>query len=348
MQAILLTGASGVIGQALLKCFTDSTLFCLVRRRRVDFPNAILIHGDVSRPRLGLSREDYAEIARHIDAVVHSAAVTDFNQSQEVMTRTNIDGTHNVLQLAATAGVPLYYVGTAYSSVGQAGFAANAYELSKRAAEAAVRASGVPSVIVRPSIIVGDSTTGEIGRAQGFHFILRLLARNLLPLVPATPNAYVDFISQDLVARIIADLVKRGQTGVEYWLTQGERALTLQQVMELCIRELSRLTGRPVSTPRTIDPEIFDRLIRPVFFPALPATLRCGLDRALTFAKYFNIDRPLPTSLPSLQSELKTGPWPSLELTLVRNVERLLGHRTRVPPGLHDPRTDGIESQAYG
>ena len=336
MKSILLTGASGVIGQALLKCLTESTIVCLVRRTPVHSPNAVSVTGDVSLPRLGLSRGEYANLAKRIDVVIHCAAVTDFSQPQAAIVQANVDGTRHMLELAATANVPLYYIGTAFSgSVGQAnGFAANAYELSKGMAEAVVKASGVPNVIIRPSIIIGDSKTGEIARAQGFHLIMKLLAEESLPVLPIAPamqHGYLDFIPQDVVARIIAGLVIRGDSKGEYWLTQGDDALRVKTVVDLCIEHATRITGRTVSHPRAVDPEVFDRLIRPAFFPTLPANIRRVIEYALSFAKYLNMDRPLPTSLPSLELQSMVGPLPSLELTFVRNLERLLGRRKRIP-----------------
>jgi nucleoside-diphosphate-sugar epimerase len=336
VRAIFLTGASGVLGQALQKSFADSTLFCLVRRNSVSAPNAVPIFGDIAQPRLGLSRSDYAELTQDTDLVIHAAAVTDFNQPEDVINQTNVDGTRNVVEFAAAAKVPLYYVSTAFSQeFGNAGdFGANAYELSKQAAEVVVRTSGIPSLILRPSIVVGDSSTGAIGRSQGFHFMLKLICKGFFPLGPAAPGSYVDTIPRDVVARIIAALVERGDASGEVWLTLGDRALTVDRLVDLCVEHAPRLTGREIHRPRLVTPDVFDRLIRPVFLPALPDDLRSMLDRALGYAKYFNIREPLPSSLPELESELDIGPVPSPEATLVRNLEYLTSRTARVREGV--------------
>src|SRR5262245_51134122 len=116
LKSILLTGASGVMGQALLKCLGQSALVCLVRRTPVSSPNAVIIAGDISRPRLGLDQANYNDLAKRVDVVIHAAAVTDFTQPHAAIHGANVDGTRNVLEFAAKANVPLYYVGTAFSA----------------------------------------------------------------------------------------------------------------------------------------------------------------------------------------------------------------------------------------
>ncbi|MDB5502868.1 MAG: Male sterility domain protein [Tardiphaga sp.] len=323
MTAIFVTGATGVVGQALIARLPWAQLYCLVRRTPVSGRNIQPIAGDISLPRLGLTRSEYVELAGRINLVVHAAAITDFEQPQDTINQTNVEGTQNIIELACTASVPLYYIGTAFSetrtSIG--GFDANSYEISKRAAEQVVRSSGVPHVILRPSVVVGDSRTGAISRFQGFHLVMGLLLRGLLPMAPAAPSSYIDFVPQDLVARIIAGLIERGDTHGEHWLTLGDSAITLQQLVEWCLEHATRLTGRTVARPRAFSPDAFERLIRPVFLPALPPHLRQLFDRALHMARYFNIDQAFPSSVPRLCAELNIEKLPQPQPTLARNIE---------------------------
>jgi nucleoside-diphosphate-sugar epimerase len=323
VKAILLTGGSGVLGRVLRERLRHTTLFCLVRRTPIADQNIIPLMGDVSRVRLGLTRSEYVELAGRIDLIIHAAAVTDFDRAPELYSGTNVDGTKNVVELADAANVPLYYIGTAFSDGPGyfSSFGADSYQQSKRAAEAFVRSCGLPSVILRPSIIVGDSNTGAIGRFQGFHSIIDLACRGMLPFALASPDSYMDLVPQDLVARIIVALIERGDRSGDYWLTLGDRALTVAQLLNICVEHASRLTGRQIPRPRAFAPDVFERLIKPVFLPALPPDVRDVLNRALRYAKYCNIDTPFPTSLPALASELDIGELPSPELTLVRNLE---------------------------
>ncbi|HXG54451.1 MAG TPA: SDR family oxidoreductase [Vicinamibacterales bacterium] len=81
-RTILLTGATGFLGAALLKELlgaSDATIVCLVRPTSqpiaVSEPGRLrTITGDLSRPRLGLSDASYDALAHEVDAVCHAAA----------------------------------------------------------------------------------------------------------------------------------------------------------------------------------------------------------------------------------------------------------------------------------
>lgn len=90
---------------------------------------------------------------------------------------------------------------------------------SKRAAEEVVRAAPVPWAIARPSVVIGDAVTGEIASLQALHAVAPAVARNLVPLVPVQPDARIDFIPSDTVARALAE-VEEPLCG-EFWLTGG-------------------------------------------------------------------------------------------------------------------------------
>lgn len=322
MKTILLTGASGVVGRTLIDALGDCRLLCLIHRMPVSAPHVSCITGDITRPRLGLTRSEYNAIGGRIDLVLHAAAVTDFEQPRDAIMQTNVVGTRHVVDLTRDAGVPLIYVGTAFSQTRSSldRFDANAYEVSKRDAEAVVRDSGVAAVIVRPSIVVGDSVSGAIMRFQGFHYILGMWMRGLLPIGAGGAASLVDFVPQDLVASAIAALIARGDRHGEHWITLGDRALTLERIVDLCIAYAARIDRRIVTRPRIYDFETFDRLIRPVFFHALPASLRQSFDRAMTVARYLNIDHPFPTSLPQFEADFGIA-LPPPETTLLRNLD---------------------------
>ena len=71
-RTILLTGGSGVVGQALLQQLTATTVICLTRRQTVSGANLIAIPGDVTQPKLGLTDALFHSLARRVDGIVHS------------------------------------------------------------------------------------------------------------------------------------------------------------------------------------------------------------------------------------------------------------------------------------
>src|SRR5262252_5021765 len=164
-RTVLLTGASGVVGRALLPRLRDFDVACLVHRSPVSGPNVTAVPGDIAKPMLGLAEQAYVELAARVDAVIHCAAVTDFSRTDGSLEATNIAGTEHVAAFAAAADAVLCHVSTAFvhtKTDGDRGRTAIGYAASKSAAEESVRSSGVPHVILRPSVVIGDSATGEI------------------------------------------------------------------------------------------------------------------------------------------------------------------------------------------
>jgi nucleoside-diphosphate-sugar epimerase len=302
-RTVLLTGASGVVGRALLPRLHDMDVVCLVHRTPVHGPGISSVHGDVTQPHLGLSQSDYAALARRVDAVIHSAAITDFNRTDGSLEATNVGGTEHVVALAADAGRPLYHVSTAFlhaKAEGERGRTAVGYAASKRAGEDVVRASGVPHVILRPSVVIGDSQTGEIESFQGFYGVAGAILGGMVPMIPFDPTWPVDFVPCDVVADAIATAVEQRLTAGEFWVTAGERALRLEDAVSLTV-ELGAEFGLVVDQPRFVPPDLFDRLIAPVFLDALPAKVRITVLRLLEFfAAYLSMDSAMPSSLADL------------------------------------------------
>ena len=102
-RTVLLTGASGVVGSALLQRLRVVEVVCLVHRTPVTGPGIRSVRGDVSAPQLGLDPATYARLATTVDAVVHCAAVTEFNRTDGSLEATNVTGTQHVVDFAARA-----------------------------------------------------------------------------------------------------------------------------------------------------------------------------------------------------------------------------------------------------
>lgn len=321
-KTILVTGATGVLGQALLEKLSDANLLCLVHQTSLrQLPeNASTVTGDITAPRLGLSRGTFAKLAARIDCIVHGAAVTNFAAPDDMIHRTNVGGTGHILELAAAAEVPTYYVSTAFVRPGDAKVP-NAYVRSKRRAEHVVQTSSLPHTIIRPSIIVGDSQSGAIAQFQGLHLVAGLVLRGALPVVPASPSAYVDFVAQDIVADTIEVLIERDEVGGEYWVTTGDESPSLSRLFDIAVERAIELVGCAVDPPRIVSPDVFDRLIGPVFLPALPSGLRRKFTQALHLSEYMNISEPLPSSLPGLRARVGITSTPEPETVFVRNLK---------------------------
>ena len=322
-RTVLLTGAAGVVGSALRARLRDLDVTCLVHRSPVAGPNETTVRGDIAAPMLGLADQAYARLAANVDAVIHCAAVTDFNRAAGGLEATNIAGTEHVAAFAAAANAVLYHVSTAFVHTtvdGDRGRTAIGYASSKLAAEQVVRSSGVPHVILRPSVVIGDSVTGEIAAFQGLHQVAAGMFAGIVPMIPFDPSWPIDFVPADIVADAIACVVENRVDEGEFWISAGEKALRLDEGVAVAV-ELARAMGVSIDMPRFVPPEMFDRLIGPVFLDVLPVRIRRNVVRMLEFfttylqsgdVKPSSLDqlaalgaRPLPDQRESLRNSLR-------------------------------------------
>ena len=317
--SILLTGATGVLGRGLLARGFAGQVTGLVHNDPGVNLGIECIQGDVALPRLGLSPDSFRDLARDIDCIVHAGGLTSFGSRQEDLLKTNVQGTANVLDFAARANASFYYVSTAFVAARSQLPPNSAYDQSKREAEALVKATAIrATTIIRPSIIVGDSQTGWIPRFQGIHTIAAAVVRGTLPIFPAPPDAYIDFLPLDVVSDLVVGLVESNLTG-EYWLTAGHEALRLAEIIEVC-HEFASHVGRPISRLRFVDADIVDRLIRPAFGETLPAGVGRSFKRLGEMAEYANIIEPLPSSVNELKARFRTGPYLDLKTAFWNNL----------------------------
>jgi nucleoside-diphosphate-sugar epimerase len=302
-RTVLLTGASGVVGRAVLQRLRDCDVVCLVHRSPVSRPGVTTVQGDINEPMFGLDRQAYAALAAEVDAVIHCAAVTEFNRTDGSLEATNIAGTGHVAAFVAAANAVLYHVSTAFVHTtvnGDRGRTAIGYAASKSAAEQVVRSSGVPHVILRPSVVIGNSGTGEIAAFQGLHRVAAGMFAGIVPMIPFEPGWPIDFVPADIVADAIACVVQNQVSQGEFWITAGEKALRLDEAVAIAV-EVGRELGVSVDVPRFVPPEMFDRLIGPVFLDALPDKIRRNVLRMLEFfTTYLQSGQNKPSSLDQL------------------------------------------------
>lgn len=302
-RTVLLTGASGVVGRALLQRLRDFDVVCLVHRSPVRGPHVTTVPGDIAKPMFGLAERAYLDLAARVDAVIHCAAVTDFNRTDGSLEATNIAGTEHMAAFAAAAEAVLYHVSTAFVDTtvdGDRGRTAIGYAASKSAAEKIVRSSGVPHVILRPSVIIGDSDTGEIAAFQGLHQVVAGLFAGIVPMIPFDSRWPIDFVPVDIVADAIACVVENRVSEGEFWISAGDKALSLDEGVAAVV-EFARSLGVRMDMPRFVPPEMFDRLIGPVFLDALPSRIRRNVLRMLEFFTiYLQSGKTKPSSLDRL------------------------------------------------
>lgn len=325
---ILVTGGAGVLGSAVLRAMSAHEVVALTHRR--DVAGVKTVTGDLTRSKFGLPQREWEQLANQTDWVVHCAAEVDFTADGAHTTAINVSGVQHVVEFAQASGGRLAHVSTAYIEFdpqvditgGSATMNPARYLDSKRAGEEVVRASGLPATIVRPSVIAGDSVTGEIAQYQGLHSLIRSALKNSVPIAICDRDSHFDFVPNDLVAKTLLSVVEHEIFGETLWVTAGNAAPTAQRVMDVVVDAASEV-GIQVDPPRLVDMDFFGRLLKPAFFDDLDARSKTRL--ANLVATVSELFRPaiLPTSLgrdPRLPQPLSTTDSDSLLQTTVRYI----------------------------
>jgi len=198
---IFITGITGFLGSCLAKELLkepNTKLTALVRHygnksahKRVeetlsgyDTSGIEIVEGDIAKPNLGFSSQLESKLIKEIDEIWHLAGSTDMGGKRTETFLNNVEGTNNVLEFAnKIPKLRLFnYASTAYVAGDRQGTVLeeeldvgqkfrNPYEESKFEAEKIVRAylaNDIKGVIFRPSILTGNSLTGE---TQNFKMI---------------------------------------------------------------------------------------------------------------------------------------------------------------------------------
>jgi thioester reductase-like protein len=204
---LLLTGATGLVGQYLLRdlLLEGTAVAVLIRSQEQEraedrleqlmrhwetelyrqLPRPVCLEGDLTRADLGLSSEARRWVGKHCATVFHNAASLSFvgkDRSRDPWL-SNVTGTANILELCRQTGIhQLHYMSTAYVCGKRpgtifeaelehtAGFR-NDYEHSKFEAERLLRSATFLNslTVYRPATIVGDSRTGYTTTYHGLY-----------------------------------------------------------------------------------------------------------------------------------------------------------------------------------
>src|SRR5689334_4892886 len=171
-----------------------------------------IVEGDISQPQLALANADLELVQQTTTRVFHLAAVYDLAVPHDVAMNVNAGGTRHVVDLARS--IPnlrqFHHVSTCYVAGKREGVILetelkhkagyrNFYEESKYLAELEVDSAknDLPITIHRPSVVCGDSQTGETGKYDGVYYLIHYLLR--WPSVLSTINIGNHEVSLNLV-----------------------------------------------------------------------------------------------------------------------------------------------------
>jgi len=232
-MSYFVTGGTGFIGRNLIDQLLKrrGNVYVLVRRGSKKKFNALVaerwseakkrviaVSGDLTRPRLGVSKADTERLSGKIRHVFHLAAVYDLAASAESQEKVNIGGTQNAMDFAAAVSAKCFHHTSSIAAAGlfQGSFREDMFEeatgldhpyfRTKHESEGLVRRKcEIPWRIYRPGIVVGHSKTGEIDKIDGPYFFFKLiqkLRRMLPPWVPTLglEGGRINLVPVDFVA----------------------------------------------------------------------------------------------------------------------------------------------------
>ena len=211
MERVLITGFPKLLARrmALRLHAGGAQVSLLISEAQADaareFAHAAMdvLVGDVSAMHLGLSTAEYREVTAGVTDVLHAAEESTLGSRREEMRRGNLTGTQAVLELAIDCQKlrRFTHLSTVFVSGDRVGVIAedelaygqafrNPYEETKFEAELLVRrAMGqIPATVLRPSIVVGDTKTGEIDRFDGPYALAILLVTSPLQVPVPLPG----------------------------------------------------------------------------------------------------------------------------------------------------------------
>lgn len=204
-ETFFLTGFPGFIAGRLVERLTtpETQFFLLVQSNFIEkakqdiekiaqetntpLENFALIEGDITKENLGIAEEDLEIVRAETTDVFHLAAVYDLAVPKNVGYAVNVEGTKNVNELVKSLpNLRRYnYISTCYVAgkrkgeilenelAHDEGFR-NFYEETKYLAEMEVEnlKNDFPVTIFRPSVVVGDSNTGETAKYDGIYYVI--------------------------------------------------------------------------------------------------------------------------------------------------------------------------------
>jgi thioester reductase-like protein len=274
-MAVFITGSTGYIGSylaaGLLEGYSDS-LNLLVRAKtqreaevrlwqalqlHLDFPRfydfltsrITIFRGDLTDPRFGLSEDDYRQMVRSTDSIIHCAASLN-RKSEKSCLNVNLRGTLEVVKFAAAVrddhGLRrLSHV----STVAVAGHRFNEvvhedaaidwdrsdydpYARTKKFCEHMIHEllPDVSHLVFRPSIVLGDSRRAETTQ---FDMVRAFVFLAGLPVLPFRATDQVDIVNVDFVADSIVTLHQKEKPKHDtYHLSSGVQSQTYRELTD--------------------------------------------------------------------------------------------------------------------
>jgi UDP-glucose 4-epimerase len=206
MKNILITGATGFIGQRLVKA-ADSKIKILSRKKQHDFETIVC---DFEKSSIPSNTLDGIDTVFHLAGFAHD--LRDASKIKDLYRKVNVDATIKLARLAVKSGVKRFvFVSSVKAGGGGAsdrcatekdqGNPEGVYGKTKREAELKLlkisKESGMHVSIIRPSLVYGPNVKGNL------QLMLSGIKKGWFPPLPETGNKRSMIHVDDLVRAIL-------------------------------------------------------------------------------------------------------------------------------------------------
>jgi len=320
-KTIFLTGFPGFIAARLVRRLSKSDVkfYLLVQSSFVEkatgeikkiaddtnvpLGNFALVEGDITEENLGISEKDSQIVFKETTDVFHLAAIYDLAVEREIAYRVNVEGTKNVNEFVKVLpNLRRYnYVSTCYVSGNRkgviyenelehdAGFR-NFYEETKYLAEMEVEKlkPEFPVTIFRPSVVVGDSKTGETTKYDGVYYLINYLKK--FPIV----FRFVNVGNRDVKLNLVpVDFVVEGITILANDARAIGKTIALADPNPLTTEQLFDAIAEAMTDKKSVikpPPELIEKTLMLPFSPKMSGLPHSGVP-------YFFVPQTYDTSV---------------------------------------------------
>ncbi|MBI5529482.1 MAG: SDR family oxidoreductase [Deltaproteobacteria bacterium] len=220
---------------------------------------ARVVTGDVLNMHLGLSSDEYSILTNNVTHIFHAASASFAGTPEKTAYNINVIGTRNMLDLASDARNlgRFNHFSSAFVSGGRTGVVTedeldrgqrftDHIQRTKFLAEKEVRAAAdrVPASVFRPSMVVGNSITGEVDRLEGFYSFVKLILTpgfNLPLPVPRRGAAPLNVVPVDFVTEAALHIADRDDAAGKTFHLVDPNPLPVRKVLEM----IAKKAGRP-------------------------------------------------------------------------------------------------------
>ncbi|GIO03937.1 NAD-dependent nucleoside diphosphate-sugar epimerase/dehydratase [Brevibacillus halotolerans] len=258
---VLITGGSGFVGHGIIAALLEASheVHCLLRQGFESKMKKMFLKADHLHLHTGdiFAIDSLRAAMRDCDAVIHLVGIIREQAGKEItFSRIHVEGTRNVLQVAKELAIHRFIF---MSALGTRPQAVSGYHQTKYEAEQLVKASGIPYVIFRPSVIFGP----------GDEFVTMLADLVRLPFTPVIGSGtyLLQPVSRKTVAEVFTQALTSELATNQIYEVGGPHQLSYMQILRHIGHAIGKSHVRTLHVPLWMMKPIVTMMQGFSFFP---------------------------------------------------------------------------------